>query len=127
MKRRSPSSKDGETGEERPFRDEAALPRDCAGAHLHSILVLMKMSLAKEAPAVPGQQPGKKALLVFFETDCPTCQLALPYLNALAGSGAQVIGLSQDDEPRTHEFVRQMAIAYPVVLDHGLELSRAYD
>jgi thiol-disulfide isomerase/thioredoxin len=87
----------------------------------------MKMLLPKEAPAVPGYQPGKKALLVFFEIDCPTCQLALPYLNALAGSGVQVIGLSQDDELPTREFVRQMAITYPVVVDHGLQLSRAYD
>jgi hypothetical protein len=87
----------------------------------------MKMSLSREAPAVPGYQLGKKALVVFFETDCPTCQLALPYLNALAGSGTQVIGLSQDDDARTREFVRQMAIAYPVVLDQGLRLSTAYD
>ena len=83
------------------------------------------MSLPQEAPAIPGYQPGKKALLVFFETDCPTCQLALPYLNAL--KGAQVIGLSQDDEARTQDFVRQMAIAYLVVVDRGLQLSRAYD
>src|SRR5215471_13868270 len=85
----------------------------------------MKMSLPQEAPAIPGYQPGKKALLVFFETDCPTCQLALPYLNAL--KGAQVIGLSQDDEAQTRDFVRQMAIAYPVVVDQRLQLSRAYD
>src|SRR5262249_42678818 len=75
---------------------------------------------------IPGYQPGKKALLVFFETDCPTCQLALPYLNALTG-GVQVIGLSQDDDARTRDFVRQMAIAYPVMLDRGLQLSRAYN
>jgi len=77
--------------------------------------------------AIPGYQPGKKALLVFFETDCPTCQLALPYLNALAADSVQVIGLSQDDEAQTGEFVRQMGITYPVELDSGLKLSRAYD
>jgi peroxiredoxin len=77
--------------------------------------------------AVPGYQSGKKALLVFFETDCPTCQLALPYLNALTGDSVQVIGLSQDDEAQTGEFVRQMGITYPVELDSGLRLSRAYD
>jgi thiol-disulfide isomerase/thioredoxin len=76
---------------------------------------------------IAGYTPGKKALLVFFETDCPTCQLALPYLNALAASGIQVIGLSQDDERRTSEFVRQMAITYPVIMDQGLQLSMAYD
>src|SRR5262249_39592361 len=83
------------------------------------------MSRPPDTP-IPGYQPGKKALLVFFETDCPTCQLALPYLNALTGR-VQVIGLSQDDDARTRDFVRQMAIAYPVTLDRGLQLSRAYN
>jgi hypothetical protein len=77
--------------------------------------------------AIPGYQPGKKALLAFFETDCPTCQLALPYLNALAGDSVQVIGISQDAEKPTQEFVRQMGIRFDVQLDRELELSRAYD
>src|ERR1051326_167453 len=80
-----------------------------------------------KAVAIPGFQPGKKTLVVFFETDCPTCQLALPYLNALAMSSTRVIGLSQDDDASTREFVRQLKIAYPVELDHGLKISRAYD
>ena len=78
-------------------------------------------------PPIPGFQPGKKALIVFFETDCPTCQLALPYLNALTGDATPVIGLSQDAEKPTSDFVRQMGIRYPVHLDRGLKLSQAYD
>jgi thiol-disulfide isomerase/thioredoxin len=80
-----------------------------------------------KAPAVPGLQPGKKAVVVFFETDCPTCQLALPYLNALANDSVQVIGLSQDDEASTREFVQQLNIGFPVKLDPGLDITRAYD
>lgn len=86
-----------------------------------------QLTQGTKAPQIPGYQPGKKALLVFFETDCPTCQLALPYFNALARGGLQVIGVSQDDEKTTREFVRQMGIEYPVHLDAGLALSRAYD
>src|SRR5262249_35033177 len=78
-------------------------------------------------PVIPGHQPGKKTLVVFFETDCPTCQLALPYLNALAAGSTPVIGISQDSEKATNEFIRQMGIHYPVRLDQGLALSRAYD
>jgi peroxiredoxin len=85
------------------------------------------MPRLQNAPAIPGLQSGKKALLVFFETDCPTCQLALPYLNALANDSLQVMGLSQDDEASTREFIRQLKIAYPVELDHGLKITRAYD
>ncbi|HET7748897.1 MAG TPA: TlpA disulfide reductase family protein, partial [Terriglobales bacterium] len=76
---------------------------------------------------VPGYRPGQKALLVFFETDCPTCQLALPYLNALKNDAVQVIALSQDDANATRRFVEQMGIRYRAELDKGLKLSRAYD
>src|SRR5215813_10776609 len=85
------------------------------------------MQQLQRAPAIPGLQPGKRALLVFFETDCPTCQLALPYLNALKNDSIQVIGLSQDDEASTREFVRQLKIAYPIELDRGLKITRAYN
>jgi peroxiredoxin len=85
------------------------------------------MQQVEKALGIPGYQPGKKALLVFFETDCPTCQLALPYLNALKNNSIQVIGLSQDDEASTREFVRQLSIFYPVELDCGLKVTRAYD
>ena len=77
--------------------------------------------------SLASYHPGSKALLVFFETDCPTCQLALPYLNTLSGDKIQVIGLSQDDEASTRNFVQQMGIAYPVELDRGLTLSRTFD
>ena len=78
-------------------------------------------------PPLHIEHKGKLALLVFFETDCPTCQLALPYLNSLAQNSVQVLGISQDDEESTREFVRQLHIAFPVEVDHGLKLSRAYD
>jgi peroxiredoxin len=85
------------------------------------------MQQLEKAPAIPSLQPGKKALLVFFETDCPTCQLALPYLNVLKRDSVQVIGLSQDDERSTREFVSQLKTSYPVELDRGLKITRAYD
>src|SRR5216684_4311148 len=79
---------------------------------------------SQSAPPVPGLAPGRPTLVVFFETDCPTCQLALPYLNKL---GAGVIGISQDNDAATREFVRQMGITFPVQLDPGLKITRAYD
>ncbi len=85
------------------------------------------MSQIEGAPAIPGLQRGKKALLVFFETDCPTCQLALPYLNALKTGSVQVLGVSQDDKASTEEFVRQLKIEYPVQLDQGLKITRSFD
>src|ERR1051326_4036526 len=85
------------------------------------------MEQVGKAPVIPGLQPGKRALLVFFETDCPTCQLALPYLNALKKDSIQVIALSQDGEVPTRELVRELKISYPVGFDHGLKITRAFD
>ena len=79
------------------------------------------------APPISGVAKGKPALLVFFETDCPTCQLTLPYLNALNSDSVQLLGISQDTEPATQEFVRQMQIRFPVEIDRDLKISRAYD
>ncbi|HKD45803.1 MAG TPA: TlpA disulfide reductase family protein [Candidatus Angelobacter sp.] len=85
------------------------------------------MTSPLNVPAIPGHEPGKKALLVFFETDCPTCQLALPYLNRLTADSLDIIGISQDGDKATREFVRQMRISFPVHLDAGLRLSHAYN
>src|SRR5882724_6328443 len=81
----------------------------------------------QSAPPFPGYTPGRPALIAFFETDCPTCQLALPYLNRLSGDSIRVIGISQDGESVTREFVRQLGITFPVELDRDLNISRAYD
>src|SRR3954466_16026736 len=94
---------------------------------MHGNLYVVSMQQLHKAVAVPGFQSGKKAVVVFFETDCPTCQLALPYLNSLKSDFIQVIGLSQDDERSTRDFVTQLKISYPVEVDSGLKISRAYD
>jgi peroxiredoxin len=73
---------------------------------------------------------GKPSLLVFFETDCPTCQLTIPYLNRLAQAldgRAEIIGISQDGEAATRELVEQAPIKFRVVLDRDLSVSREYD
>ena len=76
---------------------------------------------------IPGFDLGSEpALIVFFETDCPTCRLAVPYLNKLA-RGARVIGISQDDDAATNQVRQQLATAFPVKRDSGLTLSRRFD
>src|SRR6516165_395982 len=71
--------------------------------------------------------PGEPHLLVFLETDCPTCRLAIPYLNRLAEQKARMTGISQDSETLTNEFVEQASVAFPIRVDVDLTLSRAYD
>jgi peroxiredoxin len=70
-------------------------------------------------------------LLIFFETDCPTCLLTLPYLNRLAEAIGQshpaIIGISQDPETSTLDLIREMSISFPVVVDHDLSISKLFD
>ena len=53
-------------------------------------------------------------VLFFLQTDCPTCQLIAPYLNAAARGGARIAGVSQDDDASTAAFVAAMDLSFPV-------------
>lgn len=69
------------------------------------------------------------AVLAFFKVTCPTCQLALPYLNRIEGGKLQIYGISQDDAGRTQEFQRLFGVQLPMLLDPARDrypASRAY-
>lgn len=74
---------------------------------------------------------GRPRLLFFFETDCPTCQLTIPYLNrlidTLPASAAVVLPISQDSESATRALCNSIEIHIPVLLDEGLRVTRLYD
>ncbi len=74
---------------------------------------------------------GTPTLLVFFETDCPTCRLMFPYLarlaRELASEKVRIIGISQDGEPPTREFVDRLNPGFPILLDRDLTVSERYD
>src|SRR5215218_1880467 len=57
---------------------------------------------------------GDPVLLVFFETDCPTCLLTIPYLNRLARELGNVVGISQDARRPTIELAEALPISFPV-------------
>ena len=94
------------------------------------------------APAIALPQPGGEELVsisydrgptvaAFIETDCPTCRLALPYLQKLADAigpeRAQVICVSQDSGLATTVFKSQMRLSIQTLLDKDLSVSRAFD
>jgi hypothetical protein len=68
-----------------------------------------------------------RRLLAFFQHDCPTCRLIVPYLNKLAKGGVPVTGISQDGSAQTQEFVAQTGAAFPVELDAGWERSKQFN
>ena len=60
------------------------------------------------------------AVIAFFKTTCPVCQLTLPYLERIHKSGTlPVYAISQDDAEDTREFNRQFGVALPTLLDTG--------
>ena len=82
-----------------------------------------------EFSVVRGSQVQAR-LLVFFETDCPTCRLAIPYINRLSrelGEAGAILGISQDPEHPTRDLIEQAPIEFAVALDGDLSVTKLYD
>ena len=91
-----------------------------------------------DAPVVPPGGPPRPlrevlaesatpTLLAFFKTSCPTCKLAWPYVQAVhtayGGRAVRVVGVSQDDEPKSREFFSSFG---PATFDLALDPAPAY-
>jgi peroxiredoxin len=60
------------------------------------------------------------ALIAFFKTTCPVCQLTFPFLERIHKGGTlPVYAISQDDAEDTREFNRQFGLTLPTLLDTG--------
>jgi peroxiredoxin len=73
---------------------------------------------------------SKLRLIMFFETDCPTCLLTIPYINRLArelDESSAILGISQDAEGATRHLVEQASIRFPVAVDQTLTVTKLYD
>jgi peroxiredoxin len=82
-----------------------------------------------EARLERGSQ-SKPRLIMFFETDCPTCLLTIPYINRLArelGEPSAILGISQDAEGPTRHLIDQAPIEFPVAVDRTLSVTKLYD
>jgi len=76
-----------------------------------------------------GEQTQSR-LLVLFETDCPTCRLAIPYINRLSrelGEAGDILGISQDPEQPTRELIAEAPIEFAVAVDRDLSVTKVYD
>jgi peroxiredoxin len=76
---------------------------------------------------------GGPALLVFFKSTCPVCQMTLPFLERIhrgrTPESLDVFGVSQDDAGTTQEFAAEFGIGFPMLLDteeSGYPASNAY-
>jgi peroxiredoxin len=58
------------------------------------------------------------ALLAFYKTSCPVCQLALPFIERLHQAGKlPIYGISQNDAADTREFAKRYGLTFPMLLD----------
>ncbi len=76
---------------------------------------------------------GGPAMLAFFKTTCPVCQMTLPFLERIqrgrTPGSVDVFGVSQDDAGTTGEFAKEFGITFPILLDteeDGYPASDAY-
>ncbi len=73
---------------------------------------------------------GKPALIAFFKSSCPVCQLTLPFLQRMAaGQGLEMAAVSQDDPATTQEFRSRFGVQFLTLLDEakkGYPASNAY-
>ena len=61
--------------------------------------------------------PNTPTVLAFFKVSCPTCQLAMPFLDRLAQGALRVIAVSQNDAKTTRQFHDRFGISMLTLLD----------
>lgn len=66
-------------------------------------------------------QAQSQVLAFFFEVECPTCQLAAPYVErlhrALGGQGVEVIGIAQNTAEEVEPWVEEYGLSFPILLE----------
>ena len=88
--------------------------------------------LGGSSAAVPDRAAKGLTLVVFFKNTCPTCRLALPFLERLhrqvAPAGGRVVGVSQDGMEGAASFARELDLTMPLMVDGpDYPVSRLYD
>lgn len=71
--------------------------------------------------AIPGDFAGKPLLVNVWASWCGPCIEEMPELERFAAAqgidGVQVLGIALDDEANVREFLRNVPVSYPIVLD----------
>ncbi|MBI1850449.1 MAG: TlpA family protein disulfide reductase [Planctomycetes bacterium] len=79
-------------------------------------------------------RPGREttpAVLAFFKATCPTCQLAMPFLDrlfrAVEGKPIRFWGIAQEEKVEAHRFSVDFGVTFPLALDlKPYRVSRSY-
>ena len=81
---------------------------------------------------IPDPSAKGLTLVVFYKNTCPTCRLAMPFLERLhrqvAPAGGRVVGVSQDGMEGAASFARELELTMPLMVDgDDYPVSRLYD
>ena len=82
--------------------------------------------------SIPDPAAKGLSLVAFYKNTCPTCRLAMPFLQRLhdqvARHGGRVLGISQDGMDGAASFARDLGLTMPIAVDgEGFPVSNAYD
>ena len=73
---------------------------------------------------------ARLTVLVFYKFSCPTCQLALPYINKIYEAyrnDVRFLAIAQDGPEKTQQFITDYGLTLPVLLDESpYPVSRQY-
>jgi len=79
----------------------------------------------------PADFQGKVLLINFWATWCEPCREEMPMLAKLqqdrAASGLQVVGIAMDEMQNVREFLRAVAVDYPILVGGGDVMQASYD
>jgi peroxiredoxin len=84
----------------------------------------------------PADYRGKVVVVNFWNPDCPPCRREAPTLQAdwqrLRGLGVETVGIMYiggnwpDDRAAARDFLRELGVTYPSVVDESSDLARAF-
>lgn len=81
--------------------------------------------------AFPTANAGKGTLIFFFKTECPTCQLTMPFVERLfqrlRGGPIGFVAVGQNDEAELDPFRKRFGLSFPVAMESApWQASNAY-
>jgi methylamine dehydrogenase accessory protein MauD len=70
---------------------------------------------------------GQRILLAFTQTGCGPCARILPELDRVSNGDLQVLVVNRGKAEETRQWAAKTPIAFPVLHQHGLDLSKKYE